>query len=90
MFNKLSFITVLIVLINCITLSQGHYVNWPVVFIGLGTAIINIGYTVYQDWQRNILMRMLEDDGYMEQIEKEADAIAQKLLDKIGEENDEI
>ena len=66
MFNKISFITVLLVLINCITLCQGHYVNWPIVFLGLGAALLNIGYNIYQDWQKSLLIQMLEEDGFMD------------------------
>ena len=87
MFNKLSFVTVLIILLNCITLSQGNYVNWPIIFLGLGTALVNIGYNIYQDWQKSILMQILEDDGYMEQIERESEEIARKILDKLENED---
>jgi hypothetical protein len=87
MFNRICLITEIAVFINCLSLCQKNYVNWPVVFIGLGVALANLLYNVYQDWQKSLLMQMLEEDGYMDQIERESEEIARKILDKLEDED---
>jgi hypothetical protein len=90
MFKKLSLITVGMSTIWClIACINGRPAAWPIVFIGLVPAVINLIYDCIQQWEREQLTRILEEHGMMEEIENLANRNAYRLNEILDDEDNE-
>lgn len=88
MFKKLSLITVGMSTIWClIACANGRPAVWPIVFIGLVPAVINLIHDCVVQWEKEQLTRILEEHGMMEEIENLAHRDAHRL-NKILEDED--
>ena len=66
MFKKLSLVTVLTTTIWCAAMwVRGVPPVWPIVFIGLIPAVINLMHDCFIQWEREHLERLLEENGMM-------------------------
>lgn len=88
MFKKLSFVTVATTTIWCAVMwVRGIPPVWPVVFIGLIPAVINLAHDCIIQWEREQLEQILKENGMMEEIESLAHRDARRLTEILEDED---
>ena len=88
MFKKMSLITVATTTVWCAVMwIRGIPPVWPVVFIGLVPALINLIHDCVVQWEREQLEQLLEENGMMEEIDKLAHLDAHKLMQILEDED---
>ena len=87
MFKKLSLVTVLTTTVWCAVMwVRSIPPAWPVVFIGLIPAVINLAYDCIVQWKKEQLTRILEEHGMMEEIENLAHRDVHRLNEILEDE----
>lgn len=88
MFKKMSLVTVATTTVWCAVMwIRGVPPVWPVVFIGLIPALINLIHDCIIQWEKEQLEQLLKENGMMEEIENLAHRDAHRLTEILEDED---